>query len=83
MQLNPADRVKQTLFSTIDSLFEDRDALLYNPQSDFTRTKKISFWKTMLYPMVAGSDNSAMELLNLFGEEDLPLPSAMIQRAIR
>lgn len=80
MQLNPADRVKQTLFSTIDSLFEDRDALLYNPHSDFTRTKKISFGKTMLYPMVAGSDNSAMELLNLFGEEDLPLPSAMIQR---
>lgn len=30
--------------------------------------------------MIAGADNVATELLDMFGEEDLPLPSAMIQR---
>jgi hypothetical protein len=72
--------VRQELFSVFDSLLTRRDEFLSNPSSDFTRKKKISFAQTMLFPMIAGADNVATELLDMFGEEDLPLPSAMIQR---
>ena len=34
-----ADIVKQSLVSTINSLFERREEFLLNPQSDFSRTK--------------------------------------------
>ena len=80
MQLFSAEQVKRALFSTIDSLAENRGKFLMNPQSDFTRTKKISFNQTMLFPMIAGSDNVTTELLDFFGEDKMPLPSAMIQR---
>ena len=72
--------IRKNLFSVFSSLLERRDEFLTNPVSDFTRKKKISFEQTMLFPMIAGADNVATELLDLFGEEDLPLPSAMIQR---
>lgn len=72
--------IRKNLFSVFSSLLERRDEFLTNPDSDFTRKKKISFEQTMLFPMIAGADNVATELLDLFGEEDLPLPSAMIQR---
>ena len=72
--------IRQELFSVFDSLLTRRDEFLSNPSSDFTRKKKISFAQTMLFPMIAGADNVATELLDMFGEEDLPLPSAMIQR---
>ena len=72
--------IRQNLFSVFSSLLDRRDEFLKNPSSDFTRKKKISFEQTMLFPMIAGADNVATELLDLFGEEELPLPSAMIQR---
>jgi len=75
-----ADQVRKHLLSMFDSLLKRRDEFLINPASDFTRKKKISFAQTMLFPMVAGADNTATELLDIFGENDLPLPSAMIQR---
>ena len=80
MQHFSAEQVRTDLLNTIDSLFARRDDFLVNPLSDFTRTKKISFNQTILFPMIAGSDNVATELLDFFGEEKLPLPSAMIQR---
>ena len=80
MQHISQEKPKQLLFSTIDSLFERKDEFLTNPQSDFTRTKKISFHQTILFPMLAGSDNAATELVNFFEEEKLPMPSAMVQR---
>lgn len=72
--------IHQNLFSIISSLLDRRDEFLKNPSSDFTRKKKISFEQTIIFPMIAGTDNVASELLNMFGEDDLPLPSAMIQR---
>lgn len=80
MQHYSADQVKNALISSIDSLLERRKDFLTNPSSDFTRVKKICFQKTILFPMIAGSDNVATELLDLFGEDNLPLPSAMVQR---
>ena len=72
--------IRQNLFTVFSSLLDRREEFLQNPKSDFTRKKKISFEQTMLFPMIAGADNVATELLDLFGEENLPLPSAMIQR---
>ena len=80
MQHFSPEQVKQTLFSTIDSLAANREYYLMNPLSDFTRTKKISFNQTMIFPMIAGSDNVSTELLSFFGEDKMPFPSAMIQR---
>ena len=74
------DQVKQILLSEIDSLLDQREAFLVNPKSDFTRTKKLSFEQTIIFPMVAASGDIANELLDYIGEENLPLPSAMIQR---
>ena len=72
--------IRKNLFSVFSSLLERRDEFLTNPASDFTRKKKISFEQTMLFPMVAGSDNTATELIDMFDEDKIPLPSAMIQR---
>lgn len=80
MQHYSADHVKSALISSIGSLLECREDFLTNPSSDFTRVKKICFEKTILFPMIAGSDNVATELLDLFGEDNLPLPSAMVQQ---
>ena len=74
------DQISQALFSSIDSLIEHREDFLVYPQTAFTRERKISFRKTVLFPMLAGSDNVANELLDLFGEKGLPLPSSMSQR---
>ena len=80
MRHSSCDQVKDSLISSIDSLLERRYEFLVNPQTDFTRTRKISFEQTVLFPMLAGSDNVATELFDFFGEEKFPLPSAMIQR---
>ena len=74
------EQIKQLLLSEIDSLLDQRDAFLVNPKSDFTRTKKLSFEQTILFPMIAASGDIANELLDYIGEENLPLPSAMVQR---
>ena len=75
-----ADVVRQKLISSINSLFGRRDEFLRNPQSDFTRTQKISFQQTLLFPMLAGSEDIDDELMAFFEEEKLPFASAMIQR---
>ena len=74
------DDVRQELFSSITSLLDERDALLYNPASSFTRKKKISFLQTVLFTMTIGSGDANEELLSFFGEDETPYPSAMIQR---
>ena len=74
------EQIKQLLLSEINSLLDQRDAFLVNPKSDFTRTKKLSFEQTILFPMIAASGDIANELLDYIGEENLPLPSAMVQR---
>ena len=57
--------IRQNLFSVFESLLARRNEFLKNPSSDFTRKKKISFAQTMLFPMIAGADNVATELLDI------------------
>lgn len=80
MQNKSIDHVKETLFSSIGSLLTRRKEFLLNPDSNFTRVKKISFLQTVLFTMTVGSDNLPTELLDHFGEDGMPLPSALIQR---
>ena len=80
MRVISTDQVKDILFSTIASLLEQRELFLVNPNSNFTRTKKISFEQTMLFPLVAASEDISSELLDYFGEDNLPSASSMIQR---
>ncbi len=79
MQHISTDHVKQTLFASIDSLLSRRDEFLVNPQSSFTRVKKISFTQTILFPMVAGADNSSSR----FGYIFLSLQKASVSQAFR
>ena len=72
------EQVKQILLSEIDSLLAQRNLFLTNPKSDFTRTRKLSFEQTIIFPMVAASGDIANELLDYIGEENLPLPSVQI-----
>ena len=74
------DEIKEMLLSEIDSLLDQRELFLTNQKSDFTRTKKISFEQTVIFPMIAASNDIATELLDYIGEQNLPMPSAMIQR---
>ena len=74
------DQIKQSLFSVFDSLLQNRAEVLMNPKKDFTKIKKISFEQTLLFPMIAGSENVPTELLDFFQADGIPSPSAMIQR---
>ena len=74
------DDIRQKLFFSIDSLLDDRDTLLNNPNASFTRKKKISFLQTVLFTMTVGSDDVNEELESFFEEDKIPYPSAMIQR---
>ena len=78
MQLYSPDTVKDALLSSISSLLEHRDLFLMNPDSDFSRTKKISFVQTLLFPMVAASDNVPTELMDFFDEAHLLFKDAPI-----
>ena len=80
MPLSSPESVKYVLDSTLTSLFKNRKKFLLHPDSDFSRTKRISFQQTMIFPMIASSGNIHTELLDFFGEESLPSASAMIQR---
>ena len=80
MQHISCEQVRQLLFSSIDHLLSHREEFLRNPQSDFTRARKISFVHAILFPMLLGHENLATELMDFFVEDKLPLPSAMVQR---
>lgn len=74
------DLPRQTLLSAISSLLDYRNEILVKPESDFSRVKRISFEQTILFPMIAGKENTDTELLDFFNEGKVPFSSAMVQR---
>ena len=68
MQHLSPQHIKKKLFSTIESLRKRSEDFIINPQVAFTRTKKISFIQVFLFAMLAGSDNTASQLLDCFDE---------------
>ena len=82
MQYNPTgpDHIKESLISSIHSLIPRKKEFFINPDTSFSRTRKISLVQTMLFVMCAASENVDTEMTDFFGEEALPTASAMIQR---
>lgn len=74
------DLIKKNLFDSIDLLFSEKSKYLYNPEKDFSRTQKISFRDSMLFPMIVSSDSTAVEMLDFFPIENLPSQAALSYR---
>ena len=80
MPYTSCEQVKQSLYLSIDHVEKNREEFLENPKTNFTRSRKISFEQAMMFPMLTEAGNLATELMDFFGEDKFPLPSAMVQR---
>ncbi len=82
MQYNPNGpyQVRDSLISSIRSLIPRKKEFFVNPETSFSRTRKISLVDTMLFVMCVASENLDTELVDFFFEKPLPTISAMIQR---
>jgi len=74
------DLIKKNLFDSIDLLFSEKSKYLYDPEKDFSRTQKISFRDSMLFPMILSSESTAIEMLDYFPIETLPSQAALSYR---
>ena len=80
MKKHTPDLIKKNLFDSIDLLLSERSKYLYDPERDFTRTQKISFHDSMLFPMIVSSDSTAVEMLDYFPIHNLPSQAALSYR---
>lgn len=80
MKTSTPEMIKNFLSDSISHLLEHKDIHLNNPDKDFSRTQKISFHDTMLFPIIASSESTPVEMLDYFPEVSLPSQSAMIYR---
>lgn len=71
---------KESLLKSIDKLQENKKAHFEKPDTAFSRNQKISLWDTILFPMVAGSETTSIELLDYFKMDNLPSQPAMSYR---
>ncbi len=74
------DLIKKNLLDSIDLLLSEKSKFLYNPDKDFSRTQKISFRDSMLFPMTVTSESTAVEMLDFFPVEKLPSQAALSYR---
>lgn len=68
---------KEILFQSMDNITSNKNAYFEHGEKDFSRTQKISLRDTMLFPMVADNDSTAIELQDFFPEGKLPSQAAM------
>lgn len=80
MKNTTPEKIKNHLLDSISQLLDHRDRYLNNPEKDFTRTQKISFHDTMLFPIVTSAEATSVEMLDFFPEETLPSQPAMTYR---
>ena len=73
-------QIRESLISSINSLFACKKTSFNSPDTAFSRTRKISLVQTVLFVMTAGSGTVNNELVDFYGENSLPTASAMIQR---
>lgn len=71
---------KTQLNHSIDTIINHKDIYFECPETAFSRTQKISLRDTMLFPMVADNNVTAIELLDYFPEDSLPSQAAMSYR---
>lgn len=78
-KITPAS-LKKSLFASIDDILEQKDKYLVNPQTAFSRTQKISFHDAMLFPIVAASESTSVEMLDFLPVSKMPSQPAMNYR---
>lgn len=72
--------IKKFLLDSIDSLLESKDNYLVNAKTAFSRTQKLSFQNTMLFPMVMDNESTPLEILDFFPSSNLPTAAAIDYR---
>lgn len=80
MKKPTSEQMKNTLLTSIDQLLDKKEEFLDNSATAFSRVQKISFRDTILFPIIAGSESTSIELLDFFPEEHLPSQPAMNYR---
>lgn len=75
-----SSQIKNFLIHSIDSLQNQRDKIFVNPKTDFSRTQKISFRQTILFPMLMDNHATSSELVDFFPENCVPSQAAMSYR---
>ena len=76
---NYAETVKQTLLSLIDGM--DAADYVYNPNSDFTRNRKLTFSTMLRLILSMGTSNLGTEILKYFNfDDEFPSVSAFVQQ---
>lgn len=80
MYNSTSETVKNHLLDSISQLLDHRDIYLNNPEKAFSRTQKISFQDTMMFPIVTSAESTSIEMLDFFPETSLPSLPAMIYR---
>ena len=60
------DLIKKTLLDSVDQLLLDRAKYLVEPKKSFSRTQKITFRDSMIFPMIIASESTAVEMLDFF-----------------
>ena len=79
--MNFSDTLKSYLFSLIDDMDIHHDLYTQNPKTDFSRVKKWSFKKTILFILSMEGNSLKKELLKFFDfDPNLPTASSFVQR---
>lgn len=73
-------QIKDLLLNCINSIPANKEDFFTDPDKNFSRTQKISFLQTMLFPMTMGKENNSCELLDFFPESSIPTQAAMSYR---
>ena len=74
------DLIKKTLLDSVDQLLSDKAKYLKNSEKAFSRTQKITFRDSMIFPMITASESTAVEMLDYFPVSKLPSQAAMSYR---
>jgi len=72
--------LKNTLYDSINDLLKTKESYLSKPDTAFSRTQKISFRDTLLFPMIAAGESTPVEMLDFFPASKLPTAAAMNYR---
>ena len=81
--MNNSKHLKKVLLNCINSLNEFRSHLIYNPESSFTRSRKLSLTETVKLIICMETGSLKDELYKYFGlVSRLPSSSAFIQQSV-
>lgn len=72
--------IKNSLLSSISSLLNDKELYLDNPDKAFSRTQKVSFLDTMLFPIIMAGESTSVEMFDFFPQSKMPTQAALIYR---